>query len=89
MEREKTDTQASEQRIPKKSPRRVSSNPDQIGLSEEERHHLISEMAYFRAEQRGFAPGEELSDWLAAEAQINEWLRQSAIVKTTKASGIA
>jgi hypothetical protein len=28
--------------------------------------------AYFIAEKRGFEPGHELEDWLAAEAQINQ-----------------
>lgn len=27
--------------------------------------------AYYRAERRGFAPGYELDDWLAAEAEID------------------
>lgn len=35
------------------------------------RHKLISEAAYFIAERRGFAPGHELSDWLAAEREVN------------------
>lgn len=30
----------------------------------------ISEAAYYRAEERGFAPGNEEADWLAAEQQI-------------------
>ena len=34
------------------------------------REQLIAEAAYFRAQQRGFAPGNELSDWLQAEADI-------------------
>ena len=29
----------------------------------------IAIAAYFRAEQRGFAPGDELADWLQAEAE--------------------
>jgi hypothetical protein len=33
-------------------------------------HALIAVAAYFRAEQRGFSPGYELDDWLAAEADI-------------------
>ena len=33
-------------------------------------HAAIAEAAYFRAERRGFAPGHELEDWLAAEAEI-------------------
>lgn len=30
----------------------------------------IEKCAYFKAEARGFAPGHELDDWLAAEAEI-------------------
>ncbi len=37
----------------------------------QERHQLIAEAAYRRAEQRGFEPGYELSDWLAAEAEVD------------------
>jgi len=38
------------------------------------RHAMITEAAYFRALRRGFAPGHELDDWLAAEIEINELL---------------
>ena len=31
----------------------------------------IAEAAYFRAQQRGFAPGYELEDWLAAEKEVD------------------
>lgn len=37
---------------------------------DEELFQLISEAAYYRAERRGFAPGDELADWLAAEQEI-------------------
>jgi hypothetical protein len=37
----------------------------------EKRHALICEAAYFRAERRGFCPGQELDDWLAAESEID------------------
>lgn len=30
----------------------------------------IAEAAYYRALERGFAPGSELEDWLAAEIQV-------------------
>jgi hypothetical protein len=33
----------------------------------ERHHHRVAERAYFLAEARGFAPGHELDDWLAAE----------------------
>jgi hypothetical protein len=39
--------------------------------SAQERHALISKAAYLRAEQRGFRPGHELDDWLAAEAEVD------------------
>jgi DUF2934 family protein len=39
------------------------------------REALIAENAYFRAERRGFAPGHEEEDWLAAEAEIDARLK--------------
>jgi hypothetical protein len=38
--------------------------------SDEERWRLTAIAAYYRAEARGFAPGGELEDWLAAERDI-------------------
>jgi hypothetical protein len=35
------------------------------------RQEQIAERAYFRALNRGFEPGHELEDWLAAEAEID------------------
>jgi hypothetical protein len=35
------------------------------------REQLIIEAAYHRAEARGFEPGHELEDWLAAEAEVD------------------
>ncbi len=34
------------------------------------RHQAIEEAAYWRAEERAFAPGGELDDWLRAEASF-------------------
>jgi hypothetical protein len=31
---------------------------------------MIAVAAYFRAEQRGFAPGNEIQDWLEAEEEF-------------------
>ena len=36
----------------------------------------IAEAAYKRAQQRNFAPGHDLEDWLAAEKEIDAELRQ-------------
>jgi len=38
------------------------------------REQLIAVAAYFRAELRGFAPGNEMSDWLDAEADVEHML---------------
>lgn len=37
----------------------------------QDRSARIAEAAYFRAQQRGFAPGYELEDWLAAEKDVD------------------
>lgn len=38
------------------------------------REQMIAEAAYFRAELRGFASGSEMSDWLAAEMDVEHLL---------------
>jgi hypothetical protein len=40
------------------------------GIGEPVRQAMISEAAYYRAEKRGFTPGQELEDWFAAEAEV-------------------
>lgn len=35
----------------------------------------IAEAAYYRAQNRGFEPGRETEDWLAAEAEVLERAR--------------
>jgi hypothetical protein len=40
-------------------------------LTPAERHRRISDLAYRRAEQRGFASGNELEDWLEAEREVD------------------
>jgi hypothetical protein len=40
-------------------------------LTAAERHRRISDLAYKRAEQRGFAPGNEVEDWLDAEREVD------------------
>jgi hypothetical protein len=37
----------------------------------EDRHASIAKAAYFRSQHRGFIPGYELEDWLAAEQEID------------------
>jgi hypothetical protein len=39
------------------------------GVDRAQLDEMIAVAAYFRAEQRGFAPGDELADWFDAEAE--------------------
>jgi hypothetical protein len=41
----------------------------------EEREYMISEAAYYRAERRGFAPGNEMEDWLQAETEVDSLIQ--------------
>lgn len=45
-----------------------------VSLSAEARRAMIAEAAYLRAERRGFAPGSEEEDWLAAEKEVDALL---------------
>jgi hypothetical protein len=47
----------------------TSGNARAEGASEETRR-LIAEAAYYKAKQRGFAPGHELEDWIEAESEV-------------------
>jgi hypothetical protein len=60
----------------KRQPRRIAgaktaSSPDHSAISAEERHQLISEAAYYRAQQRGFTGGDPIQDWLEAEMEVS------------------
>ncbi|MGA9667141.1 MAG: DUF2934 domain-containing protein [Gallionella sp.] len=46
-----------------------------------DREEMISVAAYFRAEHRGFAGGDPLDDWLAAEAEIDAMLNDDKGIK--------
>jgi hypothetical protein len=43
---------------------------DALAIAKPDFGAMIAERAYFRAERRGFVPGHELEDWLAAEREI-------------------
>ena len=49
--------------------------PANVTVSEDVRRGMIAEAAYLRAERRGFAPGQEHEDWLAAEAEVDALLK--------------
>lgn len=42
------------------------------GPVDRDRLHRIATAAYYKAEARGFVPGQEMDDWLEAEAEIQE-----------------
>jgi hypothetical protein len=76
MSREKNLTSTTpRKRAPRKTPAKkseiVQATPTFTHLGPEQRAALIAEAAYFRAERRGFAPGHEAEDWLAAEAEVD------------------
>jgi len=45
-------------------------DPSELATQEER----IRVAAYLRAERRGFAPGHEVEDWLAAEIEVDQWV---------------
>ena len=42
---------------------------------------MIEEAAFYLAEHRGFSPGNELSDWLQAETEVEDVLRKSVLIE--------
>ena len=46
-------------------------------VTPEVRRIMIAERAYLRSEKRGFIPGRETEDWLAAEVEIDSLLKAS------------
>jgi hypothetical protein len=74
----------SQQSVQKAAPRArtapVSPSPgsdasNDVSVSEDARRALVAQAAYLRAERRGFAPGGEVEDWLAAEAEVDALLK--------------
>jgi hypothetical protein len=59
---------------PKSTKRKLSviSNPSEASQNEKERNARVAVSAYFKAQARGFEPGYELADWLAAEAEESQ-----------------
>ena len=58
------------------TPQQIREAPSRAAVGPKERYHEVAEAAYFRAEHRGFLPGNELQDWLDAEAEFDNPLRQ-------------
>jgi hypothetical protein len=58
---------------PKKSTAKTPASRTEV--SPEMRRSMIAQAAYLRAEQRGFTGGNEVEDWLAAEAEVDALLK--------------
>jgi hypothetical protein len=58
-------------------PRKPPAVPVRVTVTAEARRAMIAEHAYLRAERRGFAPGQEAEDWLAAETEVDALLKLS------------
>lgn len=80
MTREKVSSATPRKRVPRKTLATPTSAPAMTPfVGPEQRAMMIAEAAYYRAECRGFAPGHEYEDWLAAEAEVDQkLLRQAA-----------
>jgi len=55
---------------PESLPDTTIADPD-MSWGDDERIAMIAENAYYRAQSRGFMPGYEVEDWLAAEREID------------------
>lgn len=72
--RQPADKSAARPRAASAQPAATPTVPTRITVSEEARRAMIAQAAYLRAERRGFAPGGEVEDWMAAEAEVDALL---------------
>jgi hypothetical protein len=66
-------------RAASRSPRQKSTAKAPSPIDPEQRRAMIAQVAYFRAERRGFVPGYEAEDWLAAESEVDTALTLGAV----------
>ena len=71
MARKATGLEVAKKKAPRAAAKKTLARLERPSVTIHEKQHLISEAAYYRAERRGFIPGAELEDWLAAEEEIN------------------
>jgi Protein of unknown function (DUF2934) len=60
-------------------PKQTAVPPPGVTVSADVRRGMIAEAAYLRAERRGFAPGHEEEDWLAAETEVDVQLASGQV----------
>ena len=56
--------------------KRITKHPAVI--TDEQRRQMISEAAYYLSEQRGFAGGDPIEDWLEAETKVDQLYGKAA-----------
>ena len=64
-------TRSTRRPTPKTSVRPLRADVAAAVIDPDHRRALIAQMAYYRAERRGFEPGHETEDWLSAEAEVD------------------
>mgnify|MGYP005749557533 CR=1 FL=1 len=81
----KTGTTRTTKTAPEKKPPRAAATARKprprtaaASISPEDRQQMIAEAAYLRAERRGFAAGDPVEDWLAAEREVDLLLAERA-----------
>jgi hypothetical protein len=57
----------------------LESAPGSAPLDPDARRRLVAAEAYFLAERRGFAPGNELGDWVAAEHAVDSRFERTKV----------
>ena len=61
----------------KQTPDKIRASSKATVVNNREKRELIGKAAYYRAERRGFIPGFDLDDWLAAELEIEGLLQKT------------
>jgi hypothetical protein len=64
----------------KRSARKTHAPEKSVAASGRDRYpreKMIAEAAYYHAKQRGFAPENEIADWILAEAEVDSLLRSA------------
>ncbi len=68
--------------VKKASVKKAASKKAVKTISYQQRYQMIAEAAYLLAEQQNFRADSELDNWLAAEAQIDGWIKKDKIKLT-------
>lgn len=57
---------------------------EQFNNDEEQQQCMISEAAYYLAENRGFVPDHEVEDWLEAEKHVKEMMHAARNIQLVR-----